>query len=268
MAKSENPKPLVGKRIMITRVRSQALELADNLRRLGARSLLYPTIDVRSFHDPDEWRKLDEITAINRWLFFTSENGVRFFYKQLSQTREYKAVISGMKTAAIGKATAKTVRKSGIDPDFVADMSTAEKMAEEFLEKHSVSDMHIVRVRGNLADSTIEDRFGRAGAKVHRLTVYETFNPLWEKKRKDDLLRRPPDGVIFTSGSTVTGFRKNLSDPECKLIVDRAAIFSIGPSTTGAIAAQGWKINGEADPHSTEGIVKAVVAYFSTKAQA
>ena len=67
---------------MLTRPREQAYELIESLQRLGANSLVMPTIRIVPLAD---LRALDE--AIGRlatydWLVFTSVNAVAIFGKQ------------------------------------------------------------------------------------------------------------------------------------------------------------------------------------------
>src|SRR5271154_5108103 len=96
--------PLFGKRVIITRDRRQAMELAEPLEALGAETILLPVIEIRT---PDNPKPLDD--AIARlasydWLIFTSANGVRFFLERLDRSahdlRSLKA-----KIRAIGPAT-------------------------------------------------------------------------------------------------------------------------------------------------------------------
>ncbi|MBX5495122.1 MAG: uroporphyrinogen-III C-methyltransferase, partial [Bryobacteraceae bacterium] len=79
--------PLFGRRIVITRPRGQAEDLALQLHDLGAEAIEYPTIEICP---PLSTGPLD--AAIERlssydWLIFTSVNGVRFFLERLDSSR-------------------------------------------------------------------------------------------------------------------------------------------------------------------------------------
>ena len=70
--------PLFGKKVVVTRARSQASSLAAKLRSLGADVIEFPTIEVR---DADDYTDLDHAIAnlaTYDWLAFTSPVGVRF----------------------------------------------------------------------------------------------------------------------------------------------------------------------------------------------
>ena len=80
-------RPLFGKRIIVTRSRSQASRLVTVLDQKGAETLEIPTIAIR---DPsDDFKGMDE--ALDRlemydWLIFTSQNGVDSFFRRLYQS--------------------------------------------------------------------------------------------------------------------------------------------------------------------------------------
>ncbi|MGA0274853.1 MAG: uroporphyrinogen-III C-methyltransferase, partial [Dehalococcoidia bacterium] len=70
-------RPLFGKRVIVTRARSQASRLVAQLEDLGAEVLEFPTIEIVPVEDP---RPLDEaLKNIDKydWLMFTSSNAVR-----------------------------------------------------------------------------------------------------------------------------------------------------------------------------------------------
>ena len=72
--------PLAGRRIVVTRAREQASELAGKLAALGAEVVELPLIRVAK-HVPKE-DLADVLLELGRydWIVFTSANGVRFFF--------------------------------------------------------------------------------------------------------------------------------------------------------------------------------------------
>ncbi|MEE9221789.1 MAG: uroporphyrinogen-III synthase, partial [candidate division NC10 bacterium] len=73
-----NPKPLIGRRIVVTRAREQQGEFTELLEGYGAEVIECPTIALLP---PKDWGTLDQ--ALDRigsynWVIFTSANGVRF----------------------------------------------------------------------------------------------------------------------------------------------------------------------------------------------
>ena len=73
---------LQNKRILVTRTRHQASELAARLEALGAIPILIPTIEIVS---PETYVPLDAALAqleIYDWLLFTSANAVEVFHQR------------------------------------------------------------------------------------------------------------------------------------------------------------------------------------------
>ncbi len=63
------------------------------------------------------------------------------------------------------------------------------------------------------------------------------------------------DAITFTSSSTVDNF----CDAVGPLPDPRPAVISIGPVTSDTARARGLRVDVEADPHTIDGIVEAVV---------
>src|ERR1700723_3780235 len=90
--------PLANKRILITRTRHQASELATQLEALGATPILIPTIEIAP---PISFAALDAALtclATYDWLIFTSANAVEAFHRRsqllrLTQLPQHIAVI-------------------------------------------------------------------------------------------------------------------------------------------------------------------------------
>src|ERR1700734_2525441 len=73
--------PLRSRRILITRTRHQASELATQLEALGATPILIPTIEIVP---PDSFTALDAALICLRtydWLLFTRANAVEAFHR-------------------------------------------------------------------------------------------------------------------------------------------------------------------------------------------
>src|SRR5205085_2025898 len=112
-------RPLYGKRVLVTRPRHQAGEMARRLELLGAITYVLPAVEVR---DPPDWSPVDD--AIGRlsafdWLVFTSANGVRHFFRRLAERGRDLRALGHLKLAAIGPATAAALRALHLSADVV-----------------------------------------------------------------------------------------------------------------------------------------------------
>ncbi|MBD3402124.1 uroporphyrinogen-III C-methyltransferase [candidate division GN15 bacterium] len=257
-------RPLFGHRIMITRPADQADVVYNTLRDLGAEVLSYPTIATRAHIDKSGWQAMAGLGGDNRWLILTSENGVRYFIDQYVQRFGDIRTLSAYKIAAIGFGTARAMDEYHLKPDFVPEKATVNNLSREMVEKLDLDNAQVVRVRGNLADSTAEDALSAAGAKVVPVTVYETYTPTWPDNLKEKLFRFPPEFIVFTSGSSADGLVSNLNAEEIARLRD-AKVVSIGPSTTKVIESHGMKVSIEATTHSIPGVVEKLVEYVNSQ---
>ncbi|MDO9631538.1 MAG: uroporphyrinogen-III C-methyltransferase, partial [Humidesulfovibrio sp.] len=112
-------KPLLGKGVVVTRAREQASDLSDVLKQMGACVFEFPTITVEPLDDYDEVEQAILGLGVVDWLIFTSVNGVKYFWAQLSEIGLDTRALGGINVAAIGPATADELRLRGVTPDFV-----------------------------------------------------------------------------------------------------------------------------------------------------
>ena len=74
-------RPLMGKRVVVTRAREQAGKLTALLEKEGAEVMELPFIKAESDFDPQQLSEALAGLATYEWIVFTSANGVRFFFE-------------------------------------------------------------------------------------------------------------------------------------------------------------------------------------------
>ncbi len=255
-------KPLFGKRVMVTRPADQAIEMYKSLRQLGAEVLPYPTIATEEYFDADGWNTFKNIHSTNRWLIFTSENGVRYFFKQYMKQFNDIRGIGRFKIAAIGYGTKRALDKMNLRPDFIPSKATTADLVAEFVDKVQLENAVVVRVRGNLADDSVENKLRESSAEVVPLQVYNTYHPDWPEGFKEKLFENLPDVIVFTSGSTAYGFKTMLAEDEVKILTDEAVIVSIGPSTSSIIKKLGMPVTCQATEFNVSGVIETIVKHY------
>jgi len=253
-------RPLFGVRVMVTRPADQAVPLYRELRELGAEVLAYPTIATDEDFRTDEWDALRRITAPERWVAFTSQNGVRYFLRQWYATIGDVRRLARYRVAAVGDGTARALNEANIAPDFVPTEATTAALARQLADRLPASGAVVVRVRGNLGDDRIETTLEKAGAQVISLPVYRTFPLQWLAAVKNKLFACPPDVILFTSGAAVDGLARNLDADQMKALSSGATIVSIGPSASRSIRAHGLDVDLEARVHTVPSMVEELVA--------
>jgi uroporphyrinogen III methyltransferase/synthase len=258
-------KPLYGLRIMVTRPSDQAEPLYESLRDLGAEVMPYPTIATSEFVDiikQNRYEKYLNDDSRNRWLIFTGENGVRYFFDQYMPRIGDIRNLSGFKIAAVGAGTEEALKKLNLKPDFVPVRATINSFIEEFKRQVDLGDASIIRIRGNLADNRIEDSLEPIVREILPVEVYTTYTPPWPGNMRERLFKYPPDIIVFTSRSTVDGFNEILSPEEIEQLSKNAKILSMGPSSTRALKESGLSVAYEAEDHTIPGITECLKKQF------
>jgi len=262
---------LSGKRVMVTRPADQAEEMNALLRIHGAEILPLPTIATSAYEDKPRWSELkiafsrdkkESWERRNDWLIFTSENGVRYFIRQLFDQGYDCRSLGAFKIAAVGSGTSRELSKHGFYADFIPSNATTASLAAELSEHISGDASRVIRIRGNLGDDRVERALETAGANVLPLQVYTTFTPQWDAGMRSLLEENPPAVITFSSGSTVSGFIEILGAEGARELASEAVVASIGPMTSQIAAAEGIEVTVEAETHSIPGLVEAVVEHF------
>ena len=192
--------------------------------------------------------ELPELSAYDL-VCVTSPNGASELFARLAAAGLDARALAGCAVAAIGPGTARALGEHGIRPDVVPSRSVAEGLAEA-LERVPVR--RALVVRGREGRDVLPDALRARGAEVDLLVLYETVaEPLDEATAQ---AAAGADYVTFTSASTVRRFLAaagGLSGPR---------IASIGPATSEALREAGLAPDLEADPHTPDGLVAALVA--------
>jgi uroporphyrinogen III methyltransferase/synthase len=256
-------RPLLGKRIVVTRAREQASDLVKRLAELGAECLQYPTINVIPAQDVTP---LDD--AINRlatydWIVFTSVNGVKFFFERLFELDQDVRALNSLQTAAIGPVTSQRLREFGLKSDIIPKNYRAEAVVEAF-RKENLQGKKILLPRAAEARPVLPVELRKMGAAVDEVTTYLTEKVA---DRADLLIEQLTDKQIdlitFTSSSTVKNFKALLPPGNFKELLDGVTIASIGPITTDTAAELGFDVHITARTYTIAGLCNAIVKHFS-----
>ncbi len=253
-------RPLLGRRIVVTRAREQASDLVRRLSEAGADCIQFPTIQVAP---PGDWSPVDRaIEAIEQyaWIVFTSVNGVDFFFRRLFEKGRDVRALGHLRTAAIGPATADRLRARGLNSDIVPQSYRAESVVDAFAAT-DVAGQRILLPRAREARSVLPVELGRMGASVDEVTAYETKQATSDA---DDLIARLDAGTVdmvtFTSSSTVKNFHRLLPPDRVDRLLEGVTIASIGPITSQTARELGLTVSIEAASYTIPGLVEAILA--------
>ena len=254
-------RPLSGKRVVVTRTRSQAGALTEQLRGLGADVIELPTIRIEPPTDLRAFAELVQDAHAYDWIVFTSPNGVNaffdLFYKLYDDARE----IGGARIAAIGPATAQRVKDFRLHVDLQPEEFVAEALVREFRKEGDVENLRILIARAEQARDLLPRELSALGAIVDEgfayRTVPETRDDIGARRR---LLEEGADLITFTSSSTVENFLAlGLPWPA------KMQVASIGPITSKTARDRGLEVAFEARRHDIPGLVEAIRKFFSAR---
>src|SRR5881392_607552 len=254
-------RPLLGKRIVVTRTRKQASALSNKLRALGAHVIELPTIRIEPPSDLRAFAELVQDAHIYDWIVFTSANGVEAFFEIFFKLYDDAREIGAARIAAIGPATAQQVKDFHLHVDLQPEEFVAEAIVREFQKQGDVENLRILLVRAEKARDVLPKQLSALGAIVDEAfayrTVPETRDPTGARRQ---LLEEGADLITFTSSSTVENFLA-LGLPWPKGM----QVASIGPITSKTALDHGLKIDIEARRHDIDGLVEAIRDFFSKK---
>ena len=255
-------RPLLGKRIIVTRARQQASDLVSQLSDLGAECLEYPTIRIIAPKDPGPLQQALKNLPTYDWIVFTSVNGVIHFFEHLFGAGKDVRSLSKLQTAAIGPATAEQLRKFGLNSDIVPQAYRAESVVEAFKEMN-LKGKKILLPRARKARPILPLELTKMGAQVDEIPAYETLKAT---ENAGDLTRQLEDKrvdlITFTSSSTVKNFKALLPADSFKKLMQGVIIASIGPITTDTAKQLDFDVHIKAESFSIPGLVEAILQYY------
>ena len=252
-------RPLLGKRIVVTRTRKQASVLSNKLRALGAHVIELPTIRLEAPSNLREFAELVQDAHGYDWIVFTSVNGVEAFFDIFFKLYDDAREIGGVRIAAIGPATAQRVKDFHLHVDLQPEEFVAEAVVREFKKQGSMENERILVVHAEKARDVLPKELSVAGAIVDEAFAYRTVPEARDTSgARRQLAEHGADLITFTSSSTVENFLA-LGLPWPKGM----RIASIGPITSKTVRDQGLNVDIEARRHDIDGLVQAVRELFA-----
>ena len=254
-------RPLLGKRIVVTRARQQASNLVQELTELGAAVLECPTIEIVP---PSDWTGLDSAIARladYQWIVFTSVNGVGYFFKRLLELGKDVRALGQLRTAAIGPATASHLAEYGLFTDIIPESYRAESVIEAF-GKEDIGGHRILLPRAVEARPILPTELQKMGASVDEIPVYRTRAVEDEEGLLvKELEAGGVDMVTFTSSSTARNFRALIPEDRFSSLMENVTVASIGPITSDTAKELGFDVHLEAEAYTIPGLIDAIVGY-------
>ena len=258
-------RPLWGKRVLVTRSRTQASRLIELLAKLGAEPVELPSIEIGPLDDySDLDRTLKEtLGSPHRWVIFTSVNSVDYVWQRLRSMGMDARYFAGSTVGSIGPATGRALRERGIEPDFVPKRSVSEDVIAE-LSGLDWASKEVLLPGSAIGRDALASGMADLGADVRRVAAYTNTRPVGIEERAREAFERGIDVVTFTSSSTV----RNLLDimGNDRHVLEKSLTACIGPITAATATELDLTVDILATEHNVEGLADALVRYFAAGA--
>jgi uroporphyrinogen-III synthase len=255
-------KPLVGRRVLVTRAAHQAGKLSEGLRALGVEPVDVPVLEIRP---PANFQQLDHtLGSLDSydWLILTSVNTVHALCDRAAELGQQMKAPLHMQIAAVGQATASAARKAGLPVALVPATYVGEALVA--LLAGQVAGKKILLARAEVARDVIPDALRAAGAAVDVVDAYRNILPEDAPARLRSALEKGIDAAAFTSSSSVRHLAEAAHLAGLPFPLAGVAAVSIGPVTTGTLRELGWEPAAEANPSDIEGLLDALQHHFDS----
>jgi uroporphyrinogen III methyltransferase/synthase len=248
-------RPLFGRRVVVTRARDQAGELVERLYAQGAAAVEVPAIEI---HDPADGgaalaAAVDRL-ADYEWVVVTSANGARRLLDAVRDRGRDARAFAGARLAAIGPGTAEALAGGALVVDLVPPEFVAESLLDALPRPTGGAGARLLLVRAAVARDVLPEGLRAKGWDVDVVEAYRTERaPLTGEQAA---AVAAADVVTFTSSSTVTNFLAGMAGRPLPPVVA-----AIGPITAATAREHGLTVDVEAEVHTIDGLVDALVAW-------
>ena len=252
-------RPLFGKRVLVTRSRTQSADLVDRLERAGAEPVEVPTIEIQPVED---FCKVDSILADIGgfdWVIFTSTNSAEQLFARVDTLGRDARLFHASRVAAIGTATASALSERGIVADLVSRESVSQSLIDG-LKEQGVAGQCILLPGAEVRPERLRLGLEKLGAVVHEVILYRTVLPSGASGRLAEALESGVDVITFTSSSTVTNLMALLDGDVYR--IEGVGIACIGPVTAETARKAGLSVDILAEDSTAAGLVEAIVGHY------
>lgn len=252
--------PLAGRRVVVTRTREQASELASRLAALGAEVVELPVLKIS--HEVSKQHLADVLLEFGSydWLVFTSANGVHHFFEEFLRLFDDIRSLGLVRIACVGDVTAKAVRELHLKVECQPQTATAESLAKEMIATGSMDSAKVLVVTGNLNRDVIVTRLEDARAIVDCLQVYKTEAvDLSGSEAAADFRRLGADAVLYASSSSAQNFADQARHLKLGKDARKPLCGSIGPQTSETLRKLGMRVDFEAATPGIDELIDALV---------
>ncbi len=253
-------RPLFGKKVLVTRARSQASRLVKTLEDLGAEVFEYPAIEIVPALDPSPLDEALRNLSNYDWMMLTSSNAVGGVTDRMRAIGVDARVFAHLKFGVVGPSTARALSAAGITADAMPDEYIASALVD-LLKRDGIVPGHVLFPRSDIGGETLAAGLRELGSEVDEVIAYSTRIPPETGELARDAYEQGIDFTTFTSSSTVRNLVGLLGGSPDLINTSKTVI--IGPVTAETAAELGVNIDVLASDQSIDGLVAAITSLAS-----
>lgn len=262
-------KPLFGWKVLVPRTKEQAASLSDQLRSYGAVPSEVPTIAVEPPRTPQQMERAVKglVTGRYEWIAFTSVNAVKAVREKFEEYGLDARAFAGIKVAAVGEQTARSLIDFGVKPDLVpSGEQSAAGLLEDWPPYDPVFDPidRVFLPRADIATETLVAGLIELGWEVDDVTAYRTVRASPPPAETREAIKGGGfDAVLFTSSSTVRNLVGIAGKPH-----NVTVIACIGPATAKTAEEHGLRVDVLSPEPSVLKLAEALADFGAARRQA
>ncbi|MCD9144854.1 uroporphyrinogen-III synthase [Streptomyces albireticuli] len=262
-------KPLFGWNVLVPRTKEQAASLSDQLRSYGAVPSEVPTIAVEPPRTPQQMERAVKglVTGRYEWIAFTSVNAVKAVREKFEEYGLDARAFAGIKVAAVGEQTARSLIEFGVKPDLVpSGEQSAAGLLEDWPPYDPVFDPidRVFLPRADIATETLVAGLIELGWEVDDVTAYRTVRASPPPAETREAIKGGGfDAVLFTSSSTVRNLVGIAGKPH-----NVTVIACIGPATAKTAEEHGLRVDVLSPEPSVHKLAEALADFGAARRDA
>jgi len=245
--------PLKGRRVLLTRARTQCAALAEAVRRLGGVPVVAPCIAIET--NPKAVAEAMAEIAPGDDLLLTSANAVRALIES------GVGLPSSVRTIAVGAQTAKALAKAGISVDIVPEKQHQEGIWQALNAQGLAKRVFFLRAKEGR--DWIVERLQQKGVQVRLIPAYCVRCAVEERARVQSTLQQGVDAALFGSRKTAECFLQLAGEALAKKALSRAVVVAISDRAASPLRALGLRVELAQTSASFEAMLATLKRCFS-----
>jgi uroporphyrinogen-III synthase len=223
------------KPIVVTRAEERDGPLSTELKGLGLAVLVWSAVRILRADTARLDAALSNPQSFD-WIVFTSRHGVAAVTARLSTPP------SGVRTAAVGRATAAVLKQHGWPVDLLPGEPSAAGLVAAFAASGFAGGARILYPASSRALPTLATGLTQLGAQVTTVEAYRTVSgtALDVEDCRSWIERQGVGAVTFASPSAVIELESALGEADFARLLATAPAVAIGPTTARALTERGY----------------------------